>query len=253
MENNERTNQMSAWGAASDAAASEDESSALFSLKALRERAEAERAKEQAKPSCDDSGLIDLYALGLSLKSVPATVQVAPLGPPILPLDSDLPKAEADIDIVFDKPVKAGKRAWVAGAALVAAALGVLGFGLHAATEEQVQAAETGIAKAALEVPSPAMDLPRSETKADEPSADERAAKAPSSEVKADPEKTEAPKKPVVAKTPVVKAQRPAPVKQASVTKTEEPEKPQVEQKKPAPVDPCHGDLMCAMKRATGG
>jgi len=227
------------WGVPRETEGHED-NSAIFSLRSLIEQAEATPPSEGSARG-DDSGLIDLTALGaIHRNQLPRTA---------LPLFT-LPTPEAAPELVVE-PVpefRSRRAAWLRGAALFVAAAAVVAIGASGLSETRVEAAETGLGELAV-APIPAVEL-------EAPNAlPVKAVETKKEEAKAEPKPVSvktakalnAQAKPEVRRTPVVKK---APSPEPAKAPTPPPEK---SEPKPAPVDPCHGDLMCAMKRATGG
>lgn len=214
-------------------------------------------------PSNDDSGLIDLHALmaeaasqggarderagegdsgPLSDELTPAPVvrslDLYPFGAPV---EAAPPPPPAD-------PAPSGRntslRSWgllvaaLGGVAIVGALSGLfLAESLPArpAARLPIERASAALTEAAAPPPAPAI----TESSA-VPEAKTTVPAAPS-----------APPAATVAKKPPVHVWRPPPPARKRTPETEKA--PAAPTAKPAPVDPCHGDLMCAMKRATEG
>lgn len=237
---------------------SAEENSVAFSLTALMAQNEQAPKPLVGMKTKDDSGLIDLNALiamedgarkDVSAPVVPAvsahiglfpfeaSQAAAAPPPPVQHLDSPFPP-----DVAPRKSSRAWL--WIGGVGVVAAAAGAFYIGMNAGNSEPAKTALGGetapaAAPAALEASKPA----------EEPkivAADPGTPKA--KEVKDAPAKdTKDATKPAVASAPATP--KPAAAKPAAPKSDSAAEAP----KKPASggSDPCHGDLMCAMQRAT--
>ncbi|WP_437681636.1 hypothetical protein [Sorangium sp. So ce131] len=238
------------------AASPTEDTSVAFSLDAVRAREDAAATTSPAPRSADDdrdvsSGLIDLAALRTAEQSgrspVLDVLPIFPFGEPPAPdaLASSASPASAAASAA--PAAHATRRGWRAhsGAALLAAAaaaVAALTVGFSSPRADLGPPAATGIGAA---VSSIEVRLPRVESPA--------AAPAELAQVELPTERA------VPAEEPGAAAPPRAPAGRSRAPGAAAPQTPrsgapaQGDAGRRAPADPCGGDLMCAMRRATGG
>lgn len=228
----------------------EEENSVTFSLSALMaQTGPSKSAKSAGAATKDDSGLIDLNALTAmedgAAKSVSAPVggvmPASSLG--LFPFDSPsaltaapAPVAQTVESVAPKKPSRSWL--WIGGVGVAVAAVAAFFVGMNAGTGDQAQAAASATvetARSAVAVTAPEV------AKAAEPQVAALDPGASKAAVKETPKET--PK-------PVLKAPG-GPAKPAIAKGEPPPGAAPKEERKGAPGDPCKGDLMCAMQRAT--
>ncbi|MCC6557329.1 MAG: hypothetical protein IT372_30630 [Polyangiaceae bacterium] len=200
-----------------DDAAPKSGGSVMFSLSALvAQGAPAPPASSRGRATQDRSGMIDLTALAGGPIEVPAHVPVLPFGPPAAPpVVADIPAERA----APPSALRARRLAVIAAAAIAGAAVATA---LLAPRPTLAGSAAAGVApsmRSAVAALPPAAEPPPAAPIPEPPAAQPR----PS-----DP--------------------RPTPVRPQP-----QPRRDPAPTPKPPPGDPCHGDLLCAMQRATRG
>ena len=233
---------------------SAEENSVAFSLTALNEQAPKPLVGMKNK---DDSGLIDLHAL-IAMEDGARKEVSAPVVPAVsahiglFPFEASQaaapppPVQHADAPFPPDVAPRKSSRAWlwIGGVGVVAAAVGAFYIGMNAGNSEPAKTALGGetapaAAPATLEASKPVEEPKIAATDPGAPKA---------KDVKDAPAKdTKEATKPTVASAPA--NPKPTAAKPATPKSDGAAEAP----KKPAGGggDPCHGDLMCAMQRAT--
>lgn len=214
----------------------------MFSLGALTAQAsETGAAKKAGAARGDDSGLIDLAALAAQMEKadaepkVPAFVPVFPFGAPEPP-----PAPPAPVEAAPEKTpsFRRGGKTWIAAAGALALAVGIAGVAAARSATPGESVALHGRVAPIFELAARATKLPV-----------EAPATAPQDE-----------KKPEAiaqndATTQRTRAQRST---TSTVRTVKDPPDKQLgrstgpDVKPPPASDPCHGDLMCAMRRAAG-
>lgn len=211
-------------------AGSEIEGSEMFSLSALTARG-ASAGHAPAPADRDDSGLIDLNAL-LGETAAPAAADVVPAHISISMFDIPAAPPAEPPALAPDASTQNLARMWQTVAALCALGLVVAIAALASVPPDRSAAAPETIPAPA----QPALELRAAVDPGVEPA-------APSLSEQPPPARTD----PVeVAAAPVKASRRSTP---PSKNRSETPVKKPAEKKAP-PVDPCNGDLRCAMERS---
>jgi hypothetical protein len=227
---------------------SAEENSVTFSLSALMAQGtQAPASQRTGAAAKDDSGLIDLNALSAmednvsKLTGVPqGGVMPAQVGLFRLDAPSVVPPLSAAVQPgEVEQPKKPSRSwIWVGGAAVAVAAVAAFFIGMNTGNGGRAQSAGAETASPAAVSPavleSPKATEPDKIAAVDPGAPKETAKEAPKEAPKTVPVK-------VVAEQPKLSPKKTEP--------TRETAKP--EERKAAPGDPCKGDLMCAMQRAT--
>jgi len=212
-----------------------EEGSVTVPLRELLAQFDSVPPKSNTTARDDDSGLIDLAALVAQSKgSAPAPVLAHA---PIFPFGAPEPQpvvATATAEEPAKPVAKSRKGAWIAAAALVAVAAIAGGVNAATAASGEAKALATGLAPFAEQ----GSLVARAATPAEPVASNEKPAE-PESEPKAEA-RTPTLRGPVAS---VNRPKGPGASKGGEVVKKDPPAKPK---------DPCNGDLMCAMRRATG-
>jgi hypothetical protein len=204
--------------------------SVMFSLSALLAKEEAAAPPASAtgsRATQDGSGLIDLSMLAGGPIQVPAHVHVLPFGPPPAPpVVTELAPAPVP---------RAPARTWALAALAVAAAGGLMAVFLFTPRAEPGPPAVAGLATAtsALAARLPPIAPPR----APEPPAPPPAVRAEDAVG--------------AGRDSAFAGSNRLPSNRTPGDRPKDPRATREPPKVPPPADPCHGDLLCAMRRAT--
>jgi hypothetical protein len=242
-----RDNQPKATGS------SAEENSVTFSLSALMAQGtQAPASQRSGSAAKDDSGLIDLNALSAmednvskltGVSSQPVASRPSHMGLFSLDAPSVATPLSAAVQLDEDEPKKKPSRAWIwiAGGGVAVAAVAAFFIGMNGGNGEHAQGAPGAGAGTA----SPAAVVPAvlESQKAAEPA--KVAAVDPGAPKEVAKEATKETPKTIAVKAPGTQAK-------FSSTRSDSSEKAAKPEEKKAPAgDPCKGDLMCAMQRAT--
>lgn len=227
---------------------SAEENSVTFSLSALMAQGtQAPASQRNGTAAKDDSGLIDLNALSAMEDNVSKLTGVPQAG--VMPSQVGLfrldapsvvpPLSSAMQPVEVEQPKKPSRSwIWVGGAAVAVAAVAAFFIGMNTGNGGHAQSAGADSASPVTVVPA-VLESPKATEPAKVAAVDPGAPKETIKEAPKETPKT-TPVKAVGVQTKV------------STTKADPPkETTKPEERKGPPGDPCKGDLMCAMQRAT--